>query len=93
MPWPHDDPSLESKLVAIRIKQFTSELVVILNIYRYCITRSVDAALNKMIAHAYMRHRGVESDRGVCNPLNTKRRLFYLKTQIVPRSKRFSSRL
>ena len=27
------------------------------------------------------------------NPLNTKRRLFYLKTQFVPRSKHFSSRL
>ena len=27
------------------------------------------------------------------NPLNTKRRLLYLKTQIVPRSKHFSSRL
>jgi hypothetical protein len=27
------------------------------------------------------------------NPLNTKRRLFYLKTHFVPRSKHFSSRL
>ena len=27
------------------------------------------------------------------NPLNTKRRLRYLKTQFVPRSKHFSSRL
>ena len=27
------------------------------------------------------------------NPLQTKRRLFYLKTQFVPRSKHFSSRL
>ena len=27
------------------------------------------------------------------NPLNTKRRMFYLKTQFVPRSKHFSSRL
>ena len=27
------------------------------------------------------------------NPLNTKRRLLYLKTQFVPRSKHFSSRL
>ena len=27
------------------------------------------------------------------NPLKTKRRLFYLKTQFVPRSKHFSSRL
>ena len=27
------------------------------------------------------------------NPLNTKRRLLYLKTQFVPRSKQFSSRL
>ena len=27
------------------------------------------------------------------NPLKTKRRLFYLKTQYVPRSKHFSSRL
>ena len=27
------------------------------------------------------------------NPLNTKRRLFYLKAQFVPRSKHFSSRL
>ena len=29
----------------------------------------------------------------VSNPLNTKRRLLYLKTQFVPRSKHFSSRL
>ena len=27
------------------------------------------------------------------NPLNTKRRLLYLKTQFVPRSKHFSSKL
>ena len=27
------------------------------------------------------------------NPLKTKRRLLYLKTQFVPRSKHFSSRL
>jgi hypothetical protein len=27
------------------------------------------------------------------NPLKTKRRLLYLKTQFLPRSKRFSSRL
>ena len=27
------------------------------------------------------------------NPLNTKRRLLYLKAQFVPRSKQFSSRL
>ena len=27
------------------------------------------------------------------NPLNTKRRLLYLKTQFLPRSKHFSSRL
>ena len=27
------------------------------------------------------------------NPLNTKRRLFYLKAQFIPRSKHFSSRL
>ena len=30
--------------------------------------------------------------RGI-NPFNTKRRLLYLKTQFVPRSTRFSSRL
>ena len=29
----------------------------------------------------------------IFNPLNTKRRLLYLKTQFVPRSKHFSSRL
>ena len=29
----------------------------------------------------------------ILNPLKTKRRLFYLKTQFVPRSKHFSSRL
>ena len=29
----------------------------------------------------------------VFNPLNMKRRLLYLKTQFVPRSKHFSSRL
>jgi len=29
----------------------------------------------------------------IINPLNTKRRLLYLKTQSVPRSKHFSSRL
>ena len=34
------------------------------------------------------------SDRlPVINPLKTKRRLLYLKTQFVPRSKHFSSRL
>ena len=34
----------------------------------------------------------VEEDR-TFNPLKTKRRLLYLKTQFVPRSKHFSSRL
>jgi hypothetical protein len=29
----------------------------------------------------------------VFNPLNTKRRMLYLKTEFVPRSKHFSSRL
>ena len=29
----------------------------------------------------------------IINPLNTERRLFYLKTQFIPRSKHFSSRL
>ena len=32
-------------------------------------------------------------DKCLINPLNTKRRLLYLKTQFVPRSKHFSSRL
>ena len=32
-------------------------------------------------------------DQSLFNPLNTKRRLFYLKIQFVPRSKHFSSRL
>ena len=31
--------------------------------------------------------------RSLFNPLNTKRRLLYLKTQFVPRSKHFLSRL
>jgi hypothetical protein len=31
--------------------------------------------------------------RIIINPLNTKRSLLYLKTQFVPRSKHFSSRL
>ena len=31
--------------------------------------------------------------QNIINPLNTKRRLLYLKTQFVPRSKHFSSRL
>jgi hypothetical protein len=35
--WPDDEPSLGSKLVAIEIKLFTCELVVIVNIYRNCI--------------------------------------------------------
>ena len=33
------------------------------------------------------------SASSVINPLKTKRRLLYLKTQFVPRSKHFSSRL
>ena len=33
------------------------------------------------------------SSLALINPLNTKRRLLYLKTQIVPGSKHFSSRL
>ena len=34
-----------------------------------------------------------QSSNSFFNPLNTKRRLLYLKTQFVPRSKHFSSRL
>jgi len=34
--WPDDDPSLGSKRDVIQIKLFTSEVVVIMNIYRYC---------------------------------------------------------
>jgi len=33
--WPDDDPSLGSKLVAIQIELLTSELVMIVNMYRY----------------------------------------------------------
>jgi len=33
--WPDDDPSLGSKRVVIQMKLFTSEVVVIMNIYRY----------------------------------------------------------
>ena len=33
------------------------------------------------------------SNAEIINPLKTKRRLLYLKTQFVPRSKHFSSRL
>jgi len=33
--WPDGDPSLGSKLVAIQIELFTSELVMTVNIYRY----------------------------------------------------------
>jgi len=35
----------------------------------------------------------VEESSTYVKPLNTKRRLLYLKTQFVPRSKHFSSRL
>jgi len=34
--WPDDDPRLGSKRVVIQIKLFTFELVVVMNIYRYC---------------------------------------------------------
>ena len=33
--WPDDDPSLGSRLAAVQIKLFTSELDVIVNICRY----------------------------------------------------------
>ena len=36
---------------------------------------------------------GEKKRRTSLNPLNTKGRLLYLKTQFVPRSKHFSSRL
>ena len=44
------------------------------------------------------RHKGIwgelkETFTNYINPLNTKRRLLYLKTQFVPRSKHFSSQL
>jgi hypothetical protein len=35
--WPGDDPSVGLKLDAIQTQIFTSELFVIVNIYRYCI--------------------------------------------------------
>ena len=41
----------------------------------------------------HMLHNIAEEQRPYINPLNTKRRLLYLKTQFVPRSKHFSSRL
>jgi hypothetical protein len=34
--WSEDAPNLGSKLVAIEVKLSTSELAVIVNIYRYC---------------------------------------------------------
>ena len=43
------------------------------------------------IVTAYFRIRVLHG--GHINPLNKKRRLLYLKTQFVPRSKHFSSRL
>ena len=44
---------------------------------------------NLPVPDVSLAHKGVWK----INPLNTKRRLFYLKTQFVPRSKHFSSRL
>jgi hypothetical protein len=35
--WPDDDHSLGSKLAAIQIKLFINELVVMVNICRYCV--------------------------------------------------------
>jgi len=40
--WPDADPILDSKLAAIQIQLFISELVVIVNIYRYCAKMSSD---------------------------------------------------
>ena len=41
----------------------------------------------------YFRHEDEQSDEVAFNPLQTKRRLLYLKTQSVPLCKHFSSRL
>ena len=43
----------------------------------------------------YWKVRNVNTKSGIAmfSPLNTKSRLLYLKTQFVPRSKHFSSRL
>ena len=43
----------------------------------------------------FMQWRRLESTKrkNCVNPLNTKRRLLYLKTQFIPRSEHFSSRL
>ena len=45
------------------------------------------------VLSSFLGLRGLLDKYGEFNPLNTKRRPLYLKTQFVPRSKHFSSRL
>ena len=55
--------------------------------------KGVDWINIAVISHL-MNHRFPQnSGNFLINPLNTKRRLLYLKTQFVPRSKHFSSQL
>ena len=49
--------------------------------------------INSVICKKNLIPLNVDFSLFLINPLKTKRRLLYLKTQFVPRSKRFSSRL
>ena len=44
------------------------------------------------VSYSFHRRYMTSAADSLINPLNTKRRLLYLKTQFVPRSKHFSSR-
>ena len=62
------------------------------NIWYYLmLAQAVDAVSTVPESAEY--HRAEFRVFQIDNPLNTKRRLLYLKTQFVPRSKHFSSRL
>ena len=57
--------------------------------YRSCSVTNCDAYLSRANSNCS----SSSTDSECVNPLKTKRRLLYLKTQFVPRSKHFSSRL
>ena len=67
--------------------------LIVFGTYNLCIhVKYLNCSRNLILKSATQFDQSVRSNIHI-NPLNTKRRLLHLKTQFVPRSKHFSSRL
>ena len=92
---PKADAYLKITLISSHLIQIGSKFLTVIFLYSIFDSFKTEAVPKDQKLPFYLAHMSVASVVQQCaiNPLNTKRRLLYLKTQFVPCSKHFSSRL